>query len=164
MTNTNLDLVIDIANIVPNVTMKDSTEAIRRLGAAFLNTGYIKEEYIDAVLEREKIYPTGLKTVAGYVAIPHADSINVLKSGLAIATLNSAVCFKSMEDGIEEFPVTIVIMLAIKDPGSMVSVLQRVVSIMKSEKALNRINSANDASEIKEIVSSHLEIYEENSD
>ena len=160
MTDLNLNLVIDDANILPNIDVDNSTEAIESLGLAFLNTGYIKEEYIQAVLDREKIYPTGLKTVAGYVAIPHADSINVLKSGLAIATLKSAVIFKSMEDGITEFPVTLVIMLAIKDPGSVVSVLQRVVSLLRNEMALNRIILANDPTEIQEIITNHLEISE----
>ncbi|MEA4811039.1 MAG: PTS sugar transporter subunit IIA [Anaerolineaceae bacterium] len=156
-----LPISIDESNIIIGLKVLDSRAVIQKLGQLLFETSYIKKEYIQAVIEREIIYPTGLKTINGYVAIPHADSVNVKKTGIAIATLSTPVIFKSMENGIEEFPVSLVMMLAIKDKESVVKVLQRVISILKNERALSNIQMASEAKCIRQEVLKHIEEYKD---
>ncbi len=158
-----LSITIEEENILPNIKVSSADEVIERLGRVFCESGFITEKYIPAVIEREKRYPTGLKTEYGYVAIPHADSTEVKMSGFAIATLVDPVIFKSMEDGIEEFPVDIVIMMAVKDPGSVVYVLQKVVALLRNKPALDAIRVAEFPSEIKNVITNHLIIQKDGS-
>ncbi len=73
----------------------------------------MKEEYIQAIQEREKEYPTGLPSTPPGIAIPHANYEMVNKTTLAIATLKDPVLFHNMEDNNEQLPIQIVIMMAI---------------------------------------------------
>ena len=47
--------------IAVDVQAETSEEAIRKVGQIFLDNGFVKDTYIDAVIAREKVYPTGLQ-------------------------------------------------------------------------------------------------------
>ena len=51
-------------------------EALRICGKALVNKKYVGQDFIEACVNREKIFPTGLPTVIP-VAIPHAASDEV---------------------------------------------------------------------------------------
>ena len=65
----------------------------------------MKNEYVEAIKQREKEYPTGLPSTDPVVAIPHANYEMVKKTTLAIATLNEPVLFENMENYILEFRI-----------------------------------------------------------
>ena len=48
--------------IAVDVQAETSEEAIRKVGQIFLDNGFVKDTYIDAVVAREKVYPT----IGGY--------------------------------------------------------------------------------------------------
>ena len=56
-----------------NLQAEDSYAVIQALGKMLQDQGYVHDSFIDAVLEREKIFATGLPTPEIQVAIPHAD-------------------------------------------------------------------------------------------
>ena len=57
-----------------DVEAKDREEAIGKMAKELYKKGYVKESYINAILDREKVFPTGLPTEEVGVAIPHTDS------------------------------------------------------------------------------------------
>ena len=73
--------------IVTDISAKNSFEVIEQLGRFLLKKGYIKESFINAVIEREKVFPTGIKSNTLNVAIPHADRA-CFKAGISYR------CFK----------------------------------------------------------------------
>ena len=73
-------------------------DVIWKLYEKLLQNGKVKENFYEAVLEREREYPTGLKFEKWEVAIPHVSPEYVLESTIAIAVLDEPVEFKRMDD------------------------------------------------------------------
>ena len=71
-------------------------DVIWKLYEKLLQNGKVKENFYEAVLEREREYPTGLKFEKWEVAIPHVSPEYVLESTIAIAVLDEPVEFKRM--------------------------------------------------------------------
>ncbi|UOQ43817.1 PTS sugar transporter subunit IIA [Halobacillus salinarum] len=68
-------------------------EAIRYVGAMLRDQGYVNDEYIGEMLEREEVTSTYM---GNYVAIPHgteAAKKDVLETGLAVVTVPDGVDF-----------------------------------------------------------------------
>ena len=79
-----------------NLDFKSNSEAESFIADKLFEQGYVKQGYKDALLEREKQFPTGLPSSAPAIAIPHANADLVNKTTLAVVTLNKPVTFKNM--------------------------------------------------------------------
>ena len=80
-------------NIFLNQSFSTKEEAIRFAGEALVRAGYVKEEYVEAMIEREKIVSTYM---GNYVAIPHGtDEAKkaVLRSGFTVVQVPDGVDF-----------------------------------------------------------------------
>lgn len=151
------NLTIHEDNIVVNMEAGDRVEVIRRLGGLLFQHGYVKETYVQAVLDREVVFPTGLQTHLLGMAIPHTDTEHVIKPALAIATLTNPVIFQAMGSPETEIPVTIVMMLAISDPKAVIPVLRSVLFILEKSEALKALTQATSELEIKEVMQEHIQ-------
>lgn len=151
------NLTIHEDNIVVNMEAGDRVEVIRRLGGLLFQHGYVKETYVQAVLDREVVFPTGLQTNLLGMAIPHTDTEHVIKPALAIATLANPVIFQAMGSPETEIPVTIVMMLAISDPKAVIPVLRSVLFILEKNEALEALTQATNVLEIKEVMQDHIQ-------
>ncbi len=67
----------------------------------------------------------------------------VNQTTLAIATLETAVGFRNMEDNQVILPTKIVIMMAIGEPHGQVEMLQKIVSIIQDEPLREQMTAAN---------------------
>lgn len=119
--------------IFRDLNVKTAEEALDYLAEQLFKKGYVKEEYIVAIKEREQEYPTGLPSTQPAVAIPHANYELVKETSLAIATLSQAVTFHNMENTQEKIPVKIIIMMAISEPHGQVEMLQKIVGLIQNE-------------------------------
>ena len=63
------------------VEATDSEEALRTVAQGFVDNGYAKDTYPQAIVERERVFATGLPAPAFDIAIPHCDSEHVIKPG-----------------------------------------------------------------------------------
>lgn len=151
------NLTIHEDNIVVNMEAGDRVEVIRRLGGLLFQHGYVKETYVQAVLDREVVFPTGLQTNLLGMAIPHTDTEHVIKPALAIATLANPVIFQAMGSPETEIPVTIVMMLAISDPKAVIPVLRSVLFILEKNETLEALTQATNVLEIKEVMQDHIQ-------
>ena len=118
--------------------------------------GYVKEGYLEALLERESMYPTGLPTEVMKVALPHTvDKCHVIKSGIFIARLEQPVAFKEMGDGERDVMVEMVFMLAVNSANEQLTVLQNVVGMFTKPEALLALKNAKNESEIIEMIKTY---------
>lgn len=60
--------ILSTENIELGVQVSNKEEAVRYVGGILLNNGYVKENYIDKMLEREEIATTFM---GNSLAIPH---------------------------------------------------------------------------------------------
>lgn len=116
-------------------------EVIEELAHHLHCKGYVRQEYINSVLDRETNYPTGLPTNTYGIAIPHADSINVIETSIAVAILNEDTLFSEMggSEQSDNIPVRLVFLLAIKDPSKQLQLLQEIVELISNEHIVKNI-------------------------
>ncbi len=150
-------LAIRDENILVQAKADSREEIIRQLGSLLFEHGLVKDTFIQAVLEREKVFPTGLQTTILGFAIPHTDTEHVNSPALAIATLSQPVVFQAMGDPETSIPVRVVMMLAISDPKAVVHVLRKVISILEDGEALTGLLGASSREEVREIVYAHIQ-------
>ena len=108
-----------------------------QLGTCFINEGYSRSDYVEALKQREAQFPTGLDINGFGVAIPHTDAGYVLHETEGIMTL---------------VEVKVVFMLAIEDPKNHIKKLQQILRIIQDNAVLEKIYQASSADEVIDIV------------
>lgn len=131
-------------------------DILERLANLLISKGYAKQSYLDAVIEREKVFPTGLATESMGVAIPHADIIHVNKPAIAMAILKNPVKFRVMGSPEEEIDAKLVFMLAIKDPNMQLKLLQDLIEIFQDKRMLMCIVNSKDVKSIIAMIDDFL--------
>ena len=126
-----------------------SEEVIRALGGKLRDLGYVKDNFVEAALEREANMPTGLPLGGEYnAAIPHVDIEYVNQSALGLATLNEDVVFYNMVDSDEVVPCRLVIMLALDTPKSQIEMLQSVAAVLQNPDTIRKLVNAKTTEEV----------------
>lgn len=144
------------ALIVLDLPAADAAAAIRTLADRLYREGYVRESYAEAVLQRERVYPTGLPTTIP-VALPHTDVEHCLRPGLAVARLAAPVAFGMMGDPSQQVETRLVFMLSITDPKAQVSWLKRLIECFQQPELLESLEMATSAVEVMALLGSHLE-------
>lgn len=101
--------ILNESNILLNQTIESKEEAIRAAGRLLVEGGYVDEEYIPSMLEREKTVSTYM---GNFIAIPHGTDESktaIKKSGISIVQIPNGVDFSNDE---EEKLVTVVFGIA----------------------------------------------------
>ena len=143
-----MELYLNEELVFRNVEASTDSEVLAYLAGELYQKGYVKEEYIQAIQDREKEYPTGLPSTPPGIAIPHANYEMVNKTTLAIATLKEPVLFHNMEDNKAQLPIQIVIMMAIGEPHGQVEMLQKIVGIIQDEPLRQEMIDARNDTEL----------------
>lgn len=147
--------------IQTKLNAKDSTDAIRTLGGLLHAQGYVHDTFIDAVIEREKVFATGLPTPEIQVAIPHADVEHVNRSAIAVGILANPVTFGEMGSLDGTVDVQIVCCLAVKESESLVSLLQNLVGIFQDAAFLRHLLEQDNARDVANLINDRLPTYQE---
>lgn len=84
---------IEKGYLVAKVDATDKFGVLREMGNVLVEKGWVKDTYPGAVIEREKVFPTGLPMEAMGVAIPHTDAIHVNKKAVFCGILDKPVDF-----------------------------------------------------------------------
>ena len=145
--------MLDLDLVVLKMEAETSNEIIENLGALLLSKGYVKNTYVQAVLEREKDLPTGLSIGDFCVAIPHTDSNHVNQSNIGIATLKKSSIFYSMINPEEKLNVELVFLLAVKDPNLQIELLKNLMSVFQNKELLIKLRNATSKEEVSRLLS-----------
>lgn len=137
------------------IAASSNEEAMIQLSQNFVKNHYVKKTYPEALVSREREFPTGLLTKSIGVAIPHTDSKHVNKGSLGIGTLKHPVMFKTMDTG-SPVRVSVLFMLAITHPSAQLKMLQKVIEVIRDERALLNIIQSKSKKEVIRIVQPFL--------
>ncbi|GEM_PF-71350 len=133
-------------------------EVLQRIGSFLYQNGYVKESYTQAIIERERVYPTGLPTKPG-VAIPHTDSIHTKELAVAVAILDKPVQFYEMGSNKSKVvDVSIVFALSVPDPKEVIQRLQLLFSVIQDPSFLSNLMKYKDRREISSFLNEKLNI------
>jgi PTS system galactitol-specific IIA component len=146
--------------IISQLEAANVKEIIESLGNKLHAFGYVKDSYVPAVIKREGIFPTGLPLGNINVAIPHTDVEHVNKPAIAVATLANPVAFGNMGDSGNTLKVSIVFLLAMKEPHAQVDLLQNLVETFQNPEVLEILLGAANPKEIEKILKQYLKLKE----
>ena len=123
-------------------------DVLRAMAKLLYDDGAVKDTYCDAMLEREKEFPTGLPTQEIHVALPHAGVEHVHYSAMAVAVMARPVKFREMGAPDNELDVEIILMLANADPDEQVQTLRKLVELFDEPAALHALKAAPTSAEV----------------
>lgn len=150
-----MDVALNEDLVLMEVDAKDKFDLLRQAAQCLQTHGYVKESYADAVIEREKVFATGLPTVMG-VAIPHTDVEHVNTPAVCIVRLKKPVDFVIMGDDTETVSVDCIFMLAMKEAHAQLTLLQNLMGILQDADALKLVKEGTSAKEICAFVKGRL--------
>lgn len=113
-------------------------EALRLLAEAAVAEGYARPSFVEAVIERERVYPTGLPLPLP-TAIPHSDPEHILRPGLAALVPTAGLTFGEMGGRDRTVEARLVLMLLVDDPAEQVSLLGRLITALQAPDLETRL-------------------------
>lgn len=134
--------IVDEKFIMLDYDMNTKHQILETMCEVLFNNGYVKKEYINSVLEREKVNTTYFK---GDIAIPHGLSAYVNKSCIVFMRLKSPV--KWDNDG---RMANLICMLAISD--SDINTVTELFKILKQRDKVKQLMKAKTSVEFMEII------------
>ncbi|MDY2777286.1 MAG: class II aldolase/adducin family protein [Collinsella sp.] len=136
---------------------RDRTEALLDMASRFVECGAAKRTYPDAIIARERVYPTGLPAQAFDIAISHCDSDQVNEDAIGVAVLKRPVEFEMMGGmSAEPLNVRVIFMLAIRDPKAQVPTLQKMMAVLQNKALLESVRDATSADEVYDLLNPAL--------
>lgn len=134
----------------------DRQEVLRKMARTLHEAGFVKESYINAVCEREEVFPTGLPMSGMGIAIPHADASHVNEAAMIVGVLKRPVDFIVMGSLADYVKARLVFMLAIKDPNEQLEMLQKVIEGCQDKETLTTLYDYKDWSSVERILSDFI--------
>jgi PTS system galactitol-specific IIA component len=154
--NTDKEFILDEDLIKIHIKADSKDDVFEQLGRTLISKGYVTEDYIEALKDREIEFPTGLQTQTIGVAIPHTDAKYVNRTTISVGVLDKSVPFEMMgcDDGIVNAEV--IFMLSVNNPDKHISILQKLMGIFQRDEVLANIKNSIDTSSIMKILSQEL--------
>lgn len=138
-----------------DVEYKTSDEILNYVADALLEKGYVKESFKDAILKREKEYPTAIETEKYNLAIPHTDSEHVNKPGVAFVRLKGKCEFKEMCTN-NDINVHMAFVLLVTKKEDQVNLLSRLMGLFAETEFLKNLYNEQDISIIVEALNKKI--------
>ena len=130
-------------NVFLGRTASNKEEAIRFAGEQLVKGGYVQPEYVEAMLEREKLTPTYL---GESIAVPHGTveaKDRVLKTGVVFCQYPQGVRFGEEEDAIAR----LVIGIAARN-NEHIQVITSLTNALDDETVIERLANTNSVEEV----------------
>lgn len=143
---------LDKGYVICKVDTKEKLETLDVLANVLVEKGFVKESFVDAVKEREKVFPTGLPMEAFGVAIPHTDSVHVNKKAILCAVLENDNEFICMGTDDETVSCKMAFMLAIISPEDQIAMLGKLMETCQNVDTLNTIYELKDMDKIVSVM------------
>lgn len=135
-----------------NLDVKDREEALAKISEHMLKEQLVSSNFLENVLERERVYPTGLSVNGIGIAIPHTDSEYVKKSQLGFALLKQPIVFHEMGTLDKEVDVKLIFMLALKEAHEQLNMLQHLIEMFQNESVISKLLTVESQKDFLEIM------------
>ncbi|MGG5314406.1 PTS sugar transporter subunit IIA [Enterococcus sp. AZ072] len=127
-------------------------ELLEQVSQRALNLGWVREDFLSRIKEREETFPTGIQLQNLGAAIPHTDSECVLKEFVAVVTNERPVVFNSMEDKEVQVKADIVFVLGLNQPHAQLEMLQSLMGLLQNETLLSEMLLASNEVSLLEVI------------
>lgn len=131
-----------------NVNLKNQFSLFEEMGKLLIEKGYVAGNYVEAITEREKMYPTGITTASYTVAIPHVDAKYAKVNTMYVITSEEGIEFEDSEED-KIIKSKIIFGIIIKDHDSHIDFLVQISNLLQNEELLKEIYNAENSKEMK---------------
>jgi PTS system galactitol-specific IIA component len=128
-------------------------EVIQLIGAEFEKAEIVKPSYVEAVVAREKVFPTGLAADGHNIAIPHTDPEHVLRPGMGVVVTKEPIEVSMMGSPDIKLQSKIFVPLAMEHPKKQLDLLRQLMNVFKTKEDLDTISSATTPEEVLAVTS-----------
>lgn len=132
------------------------TDVEKQLAGVLFESGYVRESYAQAIVDREASYPTGLEFGEHSIAMPHCDIQHVNSPAICMAVLKKPVAWHRMDDPESTCNAELVIMLALNEAHAHLEMLQKVVALLQNQDLVAEIVSSGSAAEAYSLAKDQL--------
>ncbi|PIJ48283.1 PTS mannitol transporter subunit IICBA [Erwinia sp. OLTSP20] len=139
---------LSASNVFLGLSASDKEQAIRFAGEQLVKGGYVQPEYIDAMLDREKLTPTYL---GESIAVPHGTieaKDRVLKTGVVFCQYPAGVRFGEGEDDIAR----LVIGIAARN-NEHIQVITSLTNALDDESVIEKLANTHSIDDVVDILS-----------
>lgn len=124
-------------------------------GKTLIKKGYVNDDYIKAIKERESMYPTGISTSSYAVAIPHVDAKYAKANTMYVITSKEGIEFEDAEED-RNIKAKIIFGIVIKNHDSHIDFLVQISKLIQNEEMLKKIYNADNSEAMKKILEDYL--------
>lgn len=119
-------------NVADGAAFQNYDDVLQHIHEKLSANGIVKATYLEALREREALYPTGILLDGYSVAIPHCDADHANSPSIYIIRLPQPVLV-NQADGDDQLPVRLVINLVVTDPVNQLQLLKALFNNLQSE-------------------------------
>ena len=112
----------------------------------------VNNEFLHAICERERNYPTGMRVNDINVAIPHSEHQYVNEEAIIIDVFKNPVVFQNIENPEEKIEVSISFMLLLTKSHSHLRALQQLMILFQDNEVLQKIINCSCKEEVIEVI------------
>ena len=144
-------------DLIFNEEFSDLNQAFKCLSKKFLERGLVKQGYLDALIQREKNYPTGIDLTAickGFpnIAIPHTESRYCNATKVIVVKLHKDIVVKDMMNADKDLDVKYLFMILNNEGTEQSNILAKIMEFATKEENINGLIKSDSLESIYEIV------------
>lgn len=122
---------------------------------------YVTKGFREAIKEREKEYPTGLKLNRLNISIAHTDPEFCKTEKLAVIKPENTISFKNIED-LKPLEVDLVFGLILQDSNKHLKILQKISQLLQDEQVIKAIEDITSQAELSSLMQQYFNDTKEN--
>ena len=133
----------------------EQEELINKVSSIFMDQNLVTDTYAEALINREKEFPTGFDLGFLGVAIPHVEEKYVKKNALWIASVKKGCTWKNNEDN-SEIQVHLCFGLLLSNPNEQLKFLQWLSACFQNKEFLLTLSKAENRDELHLLLDKRL--------
>lgn len=130
----------------------DKNDCFKKMFERLLQSGFVRETFLEAIKTREEAFPTGLDLGSCHVAIPHTDPKHVIQPFIAVARLKTPVDWICMATDDEVVHPKFVFMLGFNRSEEQINNLQTLMDNFQNKELMDKLSQAQTSKEFLDIL------------
>lgn len=135
-----------------NQDLHSFDEIVQLTGRQFIQNGTVKDSYIQAVIDREAKFPTGLAADGHNIAIPHTDSNHVIRPGVGVVVTKKPIEVAMMGSPDIKLECRMFFPLAMEHPKKQLELLKKLMKFFQKKENLELIRYAKSNDEVLKVI------------
>jgi galactitol PTS system EIIA component len=135
-----------------NKEYKDYEDLLFHITETLVSKNYAEKEFKEALIIREKEFPTGLQLDGYAVAIPHGGSQYVKQDFISVVTLRNPIFMNRMDDPEESLAIDILFILGFSGSETHLEGLKELMGVIQNPKVIEELKKGTSILSISEII------------